>query len=165
MANIPFSDFVAAVDMEHIDFVNTMHDYMTERNCKTEIKEAANGLVVSYVHKPSKRTVANYIFRKKALMLRIYADHVQSYMETLANWPASMKSTIKKSGICKRLLNPEECNSRCLNGYDFILDSERQQKCRYGAFMFFLDDETKPYLREMIEFEMQERMTGQAGIK
>ena len=64
---------------------------------------------------------------------------------------------IKKAGPCKRLLNPDDCNSRCLMGFDFILDGERQQKCRNSGFMFFLDDETKPYVNDMVLREMQLR--------
>ena len=154
---IPFSDFLEAAGPEHAGFVNALHEYMTENDCKTEIKTAANGYVLSYVHRPSKRTVANYVFRKKGLMIRIYADNVQRYMEALTGWPGSMKDTVKKAGVCKRLLRPEECNSRCLGGFDFLLDGEPQQKCRYGGFMFFLNDETKPHLREMVEHEMRAR--------
>jgi hypothetical protein len=154
---IPFSAFVEAAGPEHADFIHALHDYMTEQDCKMELKEAANGYVVSYVHKPSNRTAANYVFRKKGPMMRIYADNVPSYIEILADWPASMKDAVKKAGPCKRLLNPEDCNSRCPMGYDFVLDGQQQQKCRYGGFMFFLDDETKPHLRNMMEREMQER--------
>lgn len=154
---IPFSAFVEAAGPEHADFIHSLHEYMLENDCKTELKEAANGYVVSYMHKPSKRTVANYVFRKKGPMIRIYADNVPSYMEILANWPETMKAAIKKAGPCKRLINPEACNARCLKGFDFILDGERQQKCRLSGFMFFLDPETKPHLQEMMELEMRAR--------
>jgi len=66
-----------------------------------------------------------------------------------------MKDLIKKSGSCKRLLNPDDCNSRCLMGFDFMLDGERQQKCHNGAFMFPLNDETKPYVNDMVLREMK----------
>ena len=153
-ANIPFSDFMEVAGHEHVDFITALHDFMTENECTAEIKEAASGYVVSYIHKPSNRTVANYVFRKKGLMMRIYADNIASYMDILSNWPVAMKETIKKSGVCKRLINPEACNGRCFMGFDFILDGERQQKCRNGGFMFFLDEETKPHIRKMIECEM-----------
>ena len=57
----------------------------------------------------------------------------------------------------KETVNPDDCNSRCLMGFDFILDGERQQKCRNSGFMFFLDDETKPYVNDMVLREMQLR--------
>ena len=156
-AVIPFSSFVEAAGLDHIDFVTILQDYMIENDCKTEIKEAANGYVVSYVHKPSKRTVFNYVFRREGLLIRIYADNVPSYMEILESWPDSMKDTIKKAGVCKRLVDPEACNARCLGGFDFMVDGERQQKCRYGSFMHLLDEEAKPYLKEMVEREVQAR--------
>ena len=156
-ANIPFDDFVQAAGDKHLNFITNLHNFMAENECRVDIKQAASGHVVSYIHTPSKRTVANYVFRKNGLMMRIYADNVSSYMEILSNWPVAMKDTIKKSGVCKRLINPEACNQRCLMGFDFILDGERYQKCRNGSFMFFIDDETKPHIRKMMEHEMQER--------
>ena len=154
---IPFDDFLAAAGAAHTEFIEQLHDYLQKNDCVAEIKEAANGYVVSYVHKPTKRTVTNYVFRKKGPMLRVYADHIFSYMEILEHWPKAMKDTVRKAGICKRLLDPTACNLRCLNGFDFLLDGERQQKCRYGGFLFFLEEETKPALREMIERELQAR--------
>ena len=156
---IPFSDFMIAAGAEHEDFINQLHDFLQKNDCIAKIREAANGYVVSYVHKPTTRTVANYVFRKKMPMLRVYADNVHSYIDIVNNLPDAMKDTIKKGGPCSRLINPSACNSRCLNGYDFILDGERQQKCRcHMSFTFFLDNETKPYLREIMEREMQARL-------
>jgi len=155
---IPFSDFLIAVGAPHQEFIQQLHKYLTENACVTEIKEAANGYVVSYVHKPTKRTVANYVFRKKAPMLRVYADHVLSYTDHLTHWPESMKDTIRKGGTCKQLLDPTTCNIRCLGGFDFLLDGERQQKCRYHtAFTFLLTDEAKPHLLEIMKREIEAR--------
>ncbi len=154
---IPFSAFVEAAGPQHTEFIGALHDYLLAAHCKAEIKEAAQGYVVSYVHTPSKKTVANYIFRKKGPMIRMYADHVAAYMERLDTWPAAMKSTLKDAGPCKRLLNPEACNARCMKGFDYVLDGERQQKCRYGGFLLALTDETKPHIRDMMEREMAAR--------
>ena len=154
---IPFRTFIEAAGLEHTDFINSLHEHLVNANCKAEIKEAASGYVVSYIHIPTKRTVINYVFRKRGIMIRIYADNVPRYMEILDTWPNTMKDFIKKAGPCKRLLNPDDCNSRCLMGFDFILDGERQQKCRNSGFMFFLDDETKPYVNDMVLREMQLR--------
>ncbi|MCL2020315.1 MAG: hypothetical protein FWG70_11270 [Oscillospiraceae bacterium] len=156
-AIIPFETFTETAGVEHTDFINSLHEHLVNANCKAEIKEAASGYVVSYIHIPTKRTVINYVFRKKGLMLRIYADNVPHYMEILETFPNTMKDLIKKSGSCKRLRSPDDCNARCLMGFDFILDGERQQKCRNGAFMFFLDDETKPYVNILVLREMQLR--------
>ena len=155
---IPFSDFVAAAGAEHVDFIARLDAYLRENNCIAKLKTAANGYVVSYLHKPTKRTVANYIFRKNAPMLRVYADNIRLYEGITAHWPDAMKHAIKQGGNCSRLANPAACNSRCLGGLDFVLEGERQQKCRcHMSFAFFLDDETKPHLLEIMEREMSAR--------
>jgi len=156
--SIPFSDFLVAAGAEREDFINQLHAYLQENGCVWKIKEAANGYVVSYIHKPTKRTVANFLFRKKMPMLRVYADNILSYTDIAEQWPDVMKDTIRQGGDCSRLIDPTACNSRCLKGFDFILDGERQQKCRcHMSFTFFLDDETKPHLLEIMEREMQAR--------
>jgi len=155
---IPFSDFLAMAGAEHEEFIKELDAYLQQSGCVVEIKEAASGYVVSYIHKPSKRTVANYVFRKKGPMLRVYADNVLSYMDIFVRWPKSMTDTLKKSGICKRLVDPNACNARCLKGFDFILDGERRQPCRYGPnFTFLLDEESKPHLLEIMRREMEAR--------
>jgi len=155
---IPFSDFLLAAGAEHEVFINQLHAYLQANNCIWKIKEAANGYVVSYVNTPTKRTVANYVFRKKMPMLRVYADNILSYGDDISQWPDTMKNTIRKGGNCSRLIDPTACNSRCLKGFDFILDGERQQKCRcHMSFTFLLDDETKPYLLEIMKCEMRAR--------
>jgi hypothetical protein len=155
---IPFSDFLTAAGASHEVFINQMHAYLQENDCVWKIREAANGQVVSYVHKPTKRTVANFLFRKKMPMLRIYADNVLTYSDIVAQLPETMKNAIRQGGNCSRLIDPTACNSRCLKGFDFILDGERQQKCRcHMSFTFQLDSEAKPYLLEIMKREMQAR--------
>ena len=155
---ISFSDFLVATGAPHEAFINQLHDYLQENSCVWKIREAANGYVVSYVHKPTNRTVANYVFRKKLPMLRVYADNIDSYEDKVSQWPDAMKDTIRKGGNCSRLVDPTACNSRCLKGFDFILDGERQQKCRcHMSFTFFLNEETKPFLLEIMEHEIQIR--------
>lgn len=155
---IPFEAFSQAMGTEHEEFVNSLHEYMLGNNCAFEIKEAKSGYVLSYTYKPDKRTVANYVFRKKGPLIRIYADNVSGYMDILEAWPKVMKDAVKKAGPCKRLLNPNDCNPQCLTGFDFLMDGVRYQTCRNGGFMFFLDEETKPFLREMMECELQARI-------
>ncbi|MCL2383909.1 MAG: hypothetical protein FWC79_07330 [Oscillospiraceae bacterium] len=155
---IQFNDFLAIAGVQHEGFINQLHDYLLKNGCITKMREAANGYVVSYFHKPTAKTVATYVFRKKMPMLRVYPDNMDSYLNSISDWPEEMKDAIKMGGNCSRLINPTSCNSRCLKGFDFILDGERQQKCRcHNSFTFFLNDETKPYLTEVMELEMKER--------
>lgn len=53
--------------------------------------------------------------------------------------------------FCKRLINPDHCNPKCAMGYDFIMDRERYQKCRYMAFMPTLSEENNSYIKEFFQ--------------
>ena len=86
--------------------MSSLHENLVNANFKAEIKEAASGYVVSYIHIPSKRTVINYVFRKKGIIIRIYADNVPRYMEILDTWPNTMKDFIKKAGRVKTSNSP-----------------------------------------------------------
>ena len=99
----------------------------------------------------------NYVFRKSGLLVRIYANEIRHYMDVLAQLPVGMTETIKRAGDCKRLLNPDDCNPKCSMGYDFIMDGERHQKCRNNAFMFLVDDQSKPYIKAILLHELNQR--------
>ena len=119
--NENFNVFLKAVDDRYKDFVVEINDYLTQNNCKCEIKPAKNGVIVSYKLETAKKGLATFVFRKTGMRLRIY---------------------------------PEECNSKCLMGYDFLLDEEHHQKCRYMAFMPALSEETTPYIKAFLEKEL-----------
>lgn len=148
---ISFQDFLASVDGENQKFVSDLHDELTELGCKIEVKSAKSGYVVSY--SLNKKTIANYVFRKKGLLARIYANHIAQYMELLDTLPDSMVHDIQKAPICKRLVDPTACNQKCSMGYDIILKGERLQRCRNNAFLFLLDEASKPYIKSLLLHE------------
>ncbi len=143
-----FQDFLASVDGENQKFVSELHDELTELGCKIDVKSAKSGYVVSY--RLNKKTIANYVFRKKGLIARIYAGHIAQYMEILDTLPDSMVRAIQDAPICKRLVDPSACNPKCSMGYDFILQGERLQRCRNNAFMFLLDAESRPFVKSLL---------------
>lgn len=147
-----FQDFFASVDEENQEFVRELQDELTALGCKIDVKPAKSGYVVSYSR--NKKTIANYVFRKKGLFARIYAGHIAQYMELLDALPDSMVRSIQEASICKRLVNPATCNQKCSMGYDFILQGERLQKCRNNAFMFLLDEESRPYVKSLLLCEV-----------
>lgn len=147
-----FQDFFASVDEENQEFVRELQDELTALGCKIDVKPAKSGYVVSYSR--NKKTIANYVFRKKGLFARIYAGHIAQYMELLDALPDSMVHSIQEASICKRLVNPATCNQKCSMGYDFILQGERLQKCRNNAFMFLLDEESRPYVKSLLLCEV-----------
>ena len=148
-----FDDFLATVDVENQQFVSDLHDELTKLGCTLEVKSAKSGYVASY--SLNKKTVANYVFRKKGLLVRIYAGHIAQYMDVLDTLPEEMVQAISKAPVCKRLAGSAPCNQKCAMGYDFILKGERLQKCRSNAFMFLLNDKSRPFVKTLLLYEVQ----------
>ena len=146
--NYSFQDFLVSLSCEVRNFVGKLHDELIKLGCKTEVKLAKSGYVVSYLL--NNKTIANYVFRKKGLVARIYANHIDEYANVLETLPEGMVNAILKAPPCKRLLNPSNCNPKCAGGYVFALGGERQLKCRYNAFMFLLSEETMPFIKALI---------------
>lgn len=156
-----FEDFLTSVDGENQAFVSSLHDELTELGCKLDVKSAKSGYVVSYIL--NKKTVANYVFRKKGLIARIYAGHIAQYMELLDTLPDGMVRSIQDAPICKRLVDPAACNLRCPMGYDFVLKGERLQRCRNSAFMFLLNEESRPYVKLLLLHEVKAAVSAQTA--
>lgn len=151
-----FQDFLAAVDGENQRFVRELHDELTALGCKADVQSAKSGYVVSY--SLNKKTIANYVFRKKGLIARIYAGHIAQYEELLDTLPEGMVRSIQEASICKRLVDPAACNQKCSMGYDFILKGQRLQRCRNNAFMFLLNEESRPYISSLLLHEVKAAM-------
>ena len=151
-----FEDFISLVDSDNQLFVTKLHMELTDKGCKIQVKEAKSGYAVAYLL--NKKTLANYVFRKKGLILRIYANHINDYMEILDDLPNEMIVSVKKAPVCKCLIDPATYNQKCAKGYDFILKGERQQKCRYHAFMFLVNDESKPFIHNFVINEVMARL-------
>ena len=87
-------------------------------------------------------------------------EKLDMFMETvnerfLDTLPEKVKKEIKNASVCKRLLNPDDCNPKCAMGYTFSLDGEQYQKCRYMAFQITLSEENNSYIRQFLEKELQ----------
>ena len=152
-----FSNFLDNVDIFYKKFVTELHDYLNENKAKMTIKMAKNGYVVSYSHAGNKKVIFNYVFRKSGIIMRIYADNLNNYIDVIASLPEKVLKKALAAGDCKRLLDPTKCSSHCAMGYDFIIDNIRYKKCRFNCFMIPLNDENMPHLRQIIENEVSER--------
>ena len=150
-----YADFIGTVDDGCRPFVDELHQELAAAGCTVEITEAKSGFVVSYLF--DKKTVANYVFRKKGLIIRIYANHVDEYMDFLEGLPEGMARAVQRAPICKRLTGMADCNSKCAMGYDFTVKGERHQKCRYNAFLFPLNEENNPFIRDFLKRELAAR--------
>lgn len=152
--NDNFYLFLDTVDERFRTFVMQINEYLEEQGCKCDIKSAKSGYVVSYVLKDSKRTLATFVSRKTGMKLRIYPEHIGEYQGFLDSLPEKMKKEIKKASVCKRLLNPDGCNPKCVKGYSFVMEGELYQKCRYMAFMPALSEESNPHIKQFLKKEL-----------
>lgn len=150
-----FESFLNMVDPCYREAITGWHNELTGYGCKIQIKPSKNGYVVSYLAGKPSKTILNYVFRKKGMLVRLYANGVGGYMAFLDTLPGEMTKAISKASDCKRLLNPEACNPKCSMGYDFLMMGERHQKCRYGAFQFLLTEESLPYIKAFWEHELK----------
>lgn len=149
-----FNLFMETVDERFRDFVSQINQYLTENGCKCDVKTAKSGYVVSYVQSSNKRTLATFVSRKTGMKLRIYPEHIREYQGFLDTLPDKVKKEIKKASACKRLLNPDDCNPKCVMGYTFEMDGEQYQKCRYMAFQPTLSEENNPFILRFLEKEL-----------
>jgi len=152
-----FEDFLLDVHPVYQEFVQQTHQMLLQRGYQIKIEMAKSGFLVSYFDKKTKRSIANFVFRKSGLVVRIYGEHVNRYLDFMETLPDSMIKAIDKAPICKRLVNPTACNSRCPMGYDFMLKEKHHQKCRYSGFMFPVNDEHVFSIKMFIEREAEER--------
>lgn len=150
---IDFKDFIASVSMENQDFVKELHDKLTELGCSIEIKAAKSGCMVSYIF--NRKTVANYVFRRKGMLVRIYGAHVNQYEKILDMLPDEMVHSIETAPVCKRLADPDACNPKCTMGYEFWLKGGHYQKCRSGAFMFLVCPQNNPFIQQLLLSEVE----------
>jgi len=155
-ADIKFEDFLMEVDPDNLKFVLSLHEYLLQNGCTVKIQPAKSGYVVSYTH--SKKVIANYVFRKKGLIIRIYGDHICDYNDFLNTLPDEMIKAIEKAPICKRLADPTKCNSRCPMGYVFTIKDTNYQKYRYNSFMFLINDTSAPHIKTFIEHVIKGRV-------
>ena len=154
---ISFEDFLMEVPPESQAFTSELHNYFLSNGCIEKYQLAKNGIVVSYTFIKSKRVIANFVFRKSGLIIRIYADFIPSYADFLNSLPQPMLKSIDKAPVCKRLIDPEKCSSRCKMGYSFTLLDNDYKKCRFNCFMFNINTENNPFIKDFISNEINAR--------
>jgi len=152
-----FEDFLADVHPDHWAFAGDIHALLLGEGYKMKMERKANGFLVSYAHPKTRRSLLNFVFRKGALVTRVYADHLGAYEAFLRALPEAMEQEIKWAANCKRLVDPAHCNSRCPMGYDFFVGESRYRKCRYSGFQFAVTPESAPVLRAFVEKELRAR--------
>lgn len=137
-------------------FVIDINDFLLDNNCRREIKTAKSGFTVSYLLQDTKKTLAVFVCRKTGIKIRILPKRLDEYTDFLDTLPSKMKKNIAKASVCKRLVHPDDCNPKCVMGYDFTMDKEHYQKCRYMAFMPAVTEENTPYIIKFLQNELTE---------
>jgi hypothetical protein len=152
-----FEDFLSRVNKDYCEFVSNIHTLLLQEAYKVKVESKASGFFVSYSHPKTKRSLLNFLFRKEKLLVRIYADGLANYSDLLDRISPEMEKEIARAQVCKRLINPEECNPKCIMGYDFKIKGKHYQKCRYNCFQFEVNPASIPVLSDLIENERRER--------
>lgn len=152
MENITFEKMLASVSTENQAFIKEIHEELMKVGCRIDIKLAKSGYVVAYLY--NKKTIANYVFRKKGMLVRIYGAHVKEYENVLEDLPEEMIQDIQRAQDCKRMIDPASCNQKCPMGYDFYIKNEHYQKCRNSAFFFLVCPKHHSFIRSILLHEV-----------
>ena len=154
-----FEDFLSSVMEDYREFATKLHNELLQGGFKPKVELKKSGFFVSYSHSKTKRSILNLLLRKKGLKVRIYADNHDKYADFIGCLPESMENEIAKASVCRRLVNPEDCNPRCVMGYDFLIRGDRYQKCRYSCFEFEVNPHSILVISDFVNSEMKERLT------
>ena len=144
-----------AVDVNYRVFVQDLHNYLMDNGCKETFKKKKTGLLGSYKHTKSKKSIINLLLKNHGLLVRIYGENTSKYPDFLNTLPKEMVQSIDRASECKRLVY-DTCSPKC-SGYDVTIGGERFQKCRYGGFEFQITNENNPYIKLFIESETRAR--------
>jgi len=152
---ITYEQFLEPVDRSRHEFLQNLHEYMLNNGCKATFEEKKSGLLGSYKHTKTKKSVINVLFRKKGLIVRIYGENISKYPDFLNTLTKDMIESIESAGVCKRLVH-NTCSPKC-TGYDFVIGDEHFQKCRYNCFEFLVTNENETCIKAFVENEIKER--------
>lgn len=153
-AECTFKDFVDSADPYYRDFFADVDKTLTNKGYLPKIELKKTGYAVSYYNKKLKRTIVNFVTRRKGILMRIYADNTDQYMHVFSYLPDSMVKEIKKAQDCKRMIDPTACNSKCKMGISIVLNDELHKKCRYSALMFLVQPEKYDHLINILKNEV-----------
>lgn len=154
MEDIGFLEFLDMIENSNRAFVRDINQFLLDNGCTCDMKTAKSGFTVSYILKGTRKTLATFVCRKTGVKLRIYPQKLSQYASFLNTLPEKMKKEISKASVCRRLINPHDCNPKCVTGYDFFMDNAHHQKCRYMAFMPTVTEENNPFIKEFLEREL-----------
>lgn len=151
---LKFEDFISNSDPLHSTFFEQVNGMMVEKGYKIIVESKKTGYGLTYKDAKSKKSIMNFVKRKKGVYMRIYGKNTKAYMQLFDTLPESMKAEIKKGNDCKRFIDDDACSSRCVKGTEIMMDGILYGKCRYDALFFFLEPEKYEPLKEILSNEI-----------
>ena len=152
---ISFEQFLEEIDINHIEYLKDLNDYLLNNGYKATFESKKSGLLGSYKHVKSKKVAVNLLLKKHGLRIRIYGENSGQYLDFLNTLPEDMVELIAKASDCKRLID-NTCSPKC-NGYDVVIKKAHFQKCRYGGFEFPVTEQNSSVIRTFVENEIEKR--------
>ncbi len=149
-----FEEFILNAGKDDQAFYKRINQAVTEAGYQSKVELKKSGYAVSYANKKKKRTLLNFVSRKKGILVRVYGDHSEEYIQYFDSLPNSMKMEIKKGQDCKRLLDKNACNSKCKKGINIGLSGEVLGKCRYSALFFLVEPDKYEFIENIISKEI-----------
>ena len=153
-----FADFFTAVDDTHKDFVDTAHKMVLQEGYKVKKVAPTKTYLfsVAYAHPKTRRGIINFMLRKKGLRTIISVRNCDKLSDTFLTLPPKMIEQLDKTNACINMETPGKCMAKC-SGYDFYIGETHYQKCKFGCFQFDVDEESIPFLLELLKRELEER--------
>lgn len=143
-----FDDFLKTVEPQHKGFAENTHKELIANGYKAIIESKATGFFIGYKHPKTKRSLLNFLFRKKGLLVRIYpASRTPIISNEITE---EMIQEIDKNPNCKK------CSEKCPKGYKFTIGGQAYDKCWYGAFLFTITEKSKPIIEKWVKTEIKE---------
>jgi hypothetical protein len=153
-----YEDFISNIGEEHLDFYHDVRTLLTERGFKSKVELKKTGYALTYIQSSNKKTLINFVNRKKGMFMRLYSNHTDAYMDKIMTLPENMIKELKKGQVCKRMIDPDACNSKCKMGVNLLIDGQVHAKCRYSALFFHIEADKYKELLDLIESETNERL-------
>jgi len=154
-ANYQFQDFLMSVNEVHKAFVHTVHELLLQQGCKVKVGSTKTNLF-SVKYTQGRRGVFNFMLRRRGFKASVYAANFMQYTDVLDRLPESMVAQLAKTSACKNMSDTPTCWDGCI-GYDIPIRDVRYEKCKFGCFQFHVDEESMPFLLEMLERELAAR--------
>ena len=96
------------------------------------------------------------MLRKKGLQVIVSVRNCDKLSDTFLTFPPKMIEQLDKTNACINIETPSKCMAKC-RGYDFYIGETHYQKCKFGCFQFDVDEESIPFLLELLKRELEER--------